>query len=323
MKISIAMAVYNGQNYIENQLESFLDQTVLPDELVITDDCSSDQTEEIVKKFSEAAPFDVLLFRNSRRLGYCGNFNAALTKTTGDLVFLSDQDDVWFPDKIEYMLNVAENNPDALLMMNNALLTDKTLNHNGLTKIGQIRSAGFDMRSFVMGCCCVVRRELLDLSTPIPEGVEAHDKWLVWFADGLNAKIVDEKILQYYRRHETNESQFIVNKITKVNRLEALIHLSRNALKSNSQKDLRSQLTQLKLFCNAINNSLRIAPERHIERLETLERIYRQRVVSTKKRLEIIDKPLLTRFLAVGALILCGHYRYANGLRSAIRDILG
>ena len=159
MKISIAMATYNGAQYIQEQLQSFVDQTRQPDELIITDDCSTDQTEAIVGEFAKTAPFAVEFHRNENNLGYCGNFNAALMKTTGDLVFLSDQDDVWFPEKIEHMINVAERNPHAWIVMNDAALTDGGLKEVGLTKVGQIRSAGLPLESFVMGVllCCAKR----------------------------------------------------------------------------------------------------------------------------------------------------------------------
>jgi len=142
MKISIAMATYNGAQYLEAQLQSFVDQTRPPDELIITDDCSTDGTADIVYEFAKTAPFEVVFCRNEKNLGYCGNFNAALMQTTGDLVFLSDQDDVWFPEKIAYIAEVAERNPEMLVVMNDAALTDGGLNEVGLTKIGQIRSAG-------------------------------------------------------------------------------------------------------------------------------------------------------------------------------------
>ncbi|AHI30129.1 glycosyltransferase [Marinobacter similis] len=71
------MATYNGGQFLYEQLQSFLAQTRLPDELIITDDCSSDTTEEIVKEFAKSAPFAVEFHRNERKLGYCGNFNAA------------------------------------------------------------------------------------------------------------------------------------------------------------------------------------------------------------------------------------------------------
>lgn len=149
MKISIAMASYNGEKYIKGQLDSFLAQTRLPDELIITDDCSTDRTEVIVREFEEVAPFKVIFHRNEKNLGYCGNFNAALMKTTGDIVFLSDQDDVWFPEKIETMVGLAEKNPDMLVLMNDTELTDGDLNSVGLTKLGQIKSAGRDRKSVV------------------------------------------------------------------------------------------------------------------------------------------------------------------------------
>ena len=99
LRISIAMSTYNGGKYLQEQLDSFLAQTSLPDELVITDDCSTDNTLEIIQAFAAMAPFEVRWEQNEKNLGYTGNFNQALMKTTGDLVFLSDQDDVWFPEK--------------------------------------------------------------------------------------------------------------------------------------------------------------------------------------------------------------------------------
>ena len=202
MKITVTMATFNGAQYIEAQLQSFIDQTRQPDEVIITDDCSTDGTEIIVREFRKTAPFKVEFHRNEQNLGYCGNFNAALIRATGDLVFLSDQDDVWFPEKIEHMVSVAERNPKALVVMNDAALTDGDLNEVGLTKVGQIRSAGMSLDSFVMGCCCAVRRELLDFCMPIPHGMKGHDNWLVELAASLNAKVVDIRVLQYYRRHE-------------------------------------------------------------------------------------------------------------------------
>ena len=118
LKISIAMATYNGAAYLQEQLDSFLAQTRLPDEVVITDDCSTDETLEIIKGFEESAPFNVHWEQNEHNLGYTGNFNKALIKTTGDLVFLSDQDDVWFRDKLEQVERYAAEHPAALVLMN-------------------------------------------------------------------------------------------------------------------------------------------------------------------------------------------------------------
>ena len=323
MKISIAMATYNSAKYLKAQLQSFIDQTRQPDELIITDDCSTDDTEIIVHEFAKVAPFTVEFYRNEKNLGYCGNFNAALTKTTGDLVFLSDQDDVWFAEKIEYMVGVADRNPEALVVMNDAVLTDGDLNEVGLTKVGQIRSAGMSLDSFVMGCCCAVRRELLDFCMPIPHGMKGHDNWLVELAGGLNAKVVDIRVLQYYRRHESNESQFIANRTTKVTRADALIHSVKNLFQQDSATQTEAQLDQLQVFANAIHGVGLRAPERYCGQLVELESRFRQRIQKTKNRAAVREKWLLLRIVAAGGLLVRGGYRNSSGFKSVIRDILG
>ncbi|MEX0383144.1 glycosyltransferase family 2 protein [Spiribacter sp. 1M153] len=218
MKISIAMATYNGEKYLQEQLDSFVSQTRQPDELVVTDDCSTDATPELLEAFAQTAPFDVIVQRNERNYGYCGNFNQALVRASGDLVFLSDQDDVWFPEKIERMARAAQDHPEDLVLMNDAALTHGDLSETGLTKLGQINSAGFSEDSFVMGCCAAVRRDLLEVCLPIPEEFPAHDGWVVGIADGMRRKRVIPEVLQHYRRHGQNESQWIVNRTTRVSR---------------------------------------------------------------------------------------------------------
>lgn len=322
MKIAIAMATYNGAKYLKAQLQSFADQTRQPDELIITDDCSTDETEIIVREFAKTAPFTVEFHRNDKNLGYCGNFNAALMKTTGGLVFLSDQDDVWFPDKIEYMVKVSEENPEAFVVMNDAALTDGDLNEVGLTKLGQIRSAGFSLDSFVMGCCCAIRRELLDLCMPIPVGFNGHDNWLVWFADGLKAKVVDYNVLQYYRRHESNESQFIANRTTKVTRNRAFTHSVRNLFQKEAATQARTQLEQLRIFAKGIHDVSRTAPEQYQQALQELENRFRQRIETTESRMAVRSKSLFPRVVAVGGLLIRGGYRNTSGLKAVLRDIV-
>lgn len=319
------MATYNGAKYIQAQLQSFVDQTRQPDELIITDDCSTDTTEAIVQEFAKTAPFTVEFYRNEKNLGYCGNFNSALMKTTGDWIFLSDQDDVWFPEKIEHMLGVAERNPEALVVMNDAALTDGTLNEVGLTKVGQIRSAGFTMDGFVMGCCAGIKRELLDMCLPIPEGCIAHDNWVVGFADGLKAKVVDETLLQYYRRHESNESQFIANRTTKVTRRHALM----NTLKSLFSVDAMVQATthrkhkQLELLLQGIQNAQVTAANKHQEELAQYAQTTQERLALLERRVDVRQKTLFPRSMAAIRLFADGGYRNASGLKSMVRDIVG
>ena len=101
MKVSIALATYNGAKYLKQQLDSFQAQTCLPDELVVCDDCSKDNTVEILEEFKETASFIVIIIQNESNLGYTGNFEKAISLCSGNLIFISDQDDVWFNNKIE------------------------------------------------------------------------------------------------------------------------------------------------------------------------------------------------------------------------------
>ena len=85
--ISIALASYNGEKYILDQLESFASQSKIPDEVIISDDCSNDNTIKLIKQFAKSAPFRVEIYQNETNLGYAQNFNNALSKTNGDLMY--------------------------------------------------------------------------------------------------------------------------------------------------------------------------------------------------------------------------------------------
>lgn len=322
MRVSIALASYNGSAYLQDQLDSFLKQYQMPDELIVTDDCSSDTTEAIVRAFAERAPFQVEFHRNERNLGYSGNFNQALMKTTGDLVFLSDQDDVWFPEKIAHMVDVAERHPDALVVMNDAALTDGQLNDVGLTKLGQIRSAGLGMESFVMGCCCGVKRELLDMCLPIPDRYKSHDNWIVGLADGLHAKVVVDKPLQYYRRHGSNESQFIANRTKRVTKLDTLMHSVRSAFDKDAGPLATQRLEQQRIFADGVNAILMRAPERYRSALLGLEDRCRDQISTIDKRMRLRRKPFLRRTVAACRLFVRGKYRQTSGIKGFLRDVL-
>ncbi|MCL7945111.1 glycosyltransferase family 2 protein [Marinobacter sp. ATCH36] len=317
------MATYNGARYLQAQLDSFISQTRQPDELIITDDCSIDETEAIVNEFAKTSPFTVEFYRNKKNLGYCGNFNAALMKTTGNLVFLCDQDDVWFPEKIEHMVDIAESNPRALVVMNDAALTDGELNEVGLTKIGQIRNAGLPLDRFVMGCCCAIRRELLDFCLPIPEGFRAHDSWLVKIADGLDAKLVDEKVLQYYRRHESNESQFIANRTTRVSRTSAFLHSSKKIFDPDTPLIEQRDIRQAKIFEAGIKNIGIDAPYAYQPGLDKLLEVTKNRTAWMERRFEMRRMSMVPRYISVIRYFIDGGYGTTGGLKAFFRDLAG
>ena len=213
--LSIAMATYNGGPFIRAQLDSLANQSLRPSELVITDDGSSDNTLEEIRRFSATAPFPVSVHENPKNLGYARNFAKALGMTTGEIVFPCDQDDVWMPDKIARMVTEFEVRSETALILCDTLLCDGTLTPNGQTKLGQIRANGLPDTAHVMGCCIAVRRQLLDLALPQPEDAHAHDNWLVQIADELQISMRLERPLQYYRLHGKNASDFFVNSARK------------------------------------------------------------------------------------------------------------
>lgn len=123
--ISVALCTYNGERYIKDQLESIVYQTVPVDEIVICDDCSTDSTIQIVKTI--AAQHQYIEFKitiNDTNIGVRRNFENALKLCNGDVMLLSDQDDIWFPEKVETIVNYFEKNPQKDTIISNAILVD-------------------------------------------------------------------------------------------------------------------------------------------------------------------------------------------------------
>src|SRR3954447_12057972 len=127
MKASIAMCTYNGAPFLRAQLDSLLAQRRLPDEVVICDDASNDETVQILEDFSQTAPFHVRLSLNRSNLGVIKNFENAIGACTGDIIFLCDQDDVWRADKIESVARIFESCPRTGLVLSDAELVDCNL----------------------------------------------------------------------------------------------------------------------------------------------------------------------------------------------------
>lgn len=99
MKTSVALCTYNGEKYIKEQLDSILNQTKKVDEIIVCDDCSSDKTVEILNHYSSTNPGLFKIYINEQNLRSVKNFEKAITLCTGDIIFLSDQDDFWVNEK--------------------------------------------------------------------------------------------------------------------------------------------------------------------------------------------------------------------------------
>ncbi|WP_027715120.1 glycosyltransferase family 2 protein [Desulfuromonas sp. TF] len=324
MKVSIALAAYNGGAYLAEQLESFAAQTRLPDELVVVDDGSRDGTPDIVRAFAARAPFPVKLVENAENLGYAQNFGKALSLCSGDLLFMSDQDDVWFDRKIEIVADLASRNPGAACLMNDALLTDGELVPAGVSKLGQIRAAGLPDTAFVMGCCAALRRELLDILLPIPEKSPSHDNWLVEVADLFGLTHRCEEPLQYYRRHGANTSNFFVNETQKPSRLD---RLSRNLRQLWRRARSSDSLAKEHGFHGALD--ARIAERREAceqligsDRLGEVESKVVRRRETLEARLAIRRRGFGARPLAIITLWRKGGYRASGGVPGVLKDLI-
>ncbi|MBP3193856.1 glycosyltransferase [Natronogracilivirga saccharolytica] len=309
MKISIALATYNGVKHLNEQLGSFVNQSRLPDELIISDDLSSDKTFEIIKKFAEEAPFKVVYSQNKSNLGYAGNFNVALSKTTGDLILLSDQDDVWFNNKIETIEKVASKSTE-LLIVNDKMITDENLNTTGITSFKIISSKPKKYQKYLSGSFTSIKRELLDLCLPIPVEFGSHDGWIYHFASALDSKKVVNECLQYYRRHDSaimknKKSQNTENKSIKNNEIKY-------------EKRMREYETVISEMAKKINNT---DDEKKEKILSYIKKIIEIREFYVQRK-NLIRKRRIWRIIPIIIFFLNGKYKNIKGARSAVHDIL-
>ena len=327
------MATYNGARYLQAQLDSILAQTLLPNELVVSDDGSTDATLAIVEAFANRAPFAVRLIRNEERLGYGQNFNRALMQTTGDLVFLCDQDDVWFPEKIARLTEVARGEPNAGLLIHDGAITDAALSPSGATIVGQHRGRGHTDDSYTHGCCVAVKREFLNLCLPIPPGYPAHDTWLVGVATALARRRLLPDVLLFYRRHESAVTDASVTELTRVTRWwwrsgqlrarwRGRLQGLRRRTKRGAPAVATEELNQMRLMRMWAAGAATRAPADDRSALLALSESLQRREQVLCERQRIWSEAIWRRGAPVARLWRNGGYALYAGWRSALRDLL-
>lgn len=325
MKISIALATYNGAKYLDQQLSSFVEQNRLPDELVVSDDASTDATLSVLRSFAERAPFPVRIHRNTSNLGYAQNFGVALSLCTGDLVFLSDQDDYWFPTKIAVVADVAQVDARSQVFINDAEVTDESLRPTGLTKLHHhIRATGIPERSFVQGSCAAVRRDFLRHLLPIPSEYWAHDSWIVGVAQSIGRKRLIPQALQYYRRHSSNTSHFVGNRPTMLSRLEVTSMRLTPALRLDTRGYLRRESAKNQVLSARVD-AIVADPQVDSELAADFRRLRGEltcRMNAIRARMALMESPRLARVAPVTLMLVRGEYSYFAGFRTACRDLL-
>jgi Glycosyl transferase family 2 len=225
--ISVVMATYNGARFLEPQLESIASQTRLPDELVVCDDQSSDESVGIVERFASRAPFEVRVERNPERLGFAGNFLKAARLSRGDVIAWSDQDDVWMPEKLAVCARELESDDAVLLVVHASRFGDWMQHGRPVVRaatgdwFGRFTSrrvrrrtvytpTSLPLRTRFPGRSSLVSRRVLEvadhLEARLPGVIDEfqghHDIWIGFVAGAIGKVVILPDALVEYRQHD-------------------------------------------------------------------------------------------------------------------------
>jgi len=217
-KIGVAMCTFNGEKYLKEQLDSILNQTVKVDEIIVCDDKSTDKTIEILEEYSQNYPTIFKIFKNEITLRSVKNFEKAISLTTSDYIFLSDQDDIWKVNKVEKTISFFDHNPDLDAFFSNAnFINDRSeVLPNNLWNSIYFNSdmVGFNelykyiilKRNIVTGATFCFKKEVKEYAIPFPELSQFHhDHWMAFLVAQKNKLgfIIEELIS--YRLHDKQQ----------------------------------------------------------------------------------------------------------------------
>ena len=206
MKVSVCLATYNGQKYIKEQLVSIVSQLSADDEVIVSDDGSTDDTLAIIAGFDDKR---IRVVHNQSEHGYTPNFENALKHASGDIVVLSDQDDVWMPNKLSI---IKKDLAQADMVVSDAEVVDGNLNviSESLWSLSSPYHTfwGNIFRFSYLGCCMAFRRPVLEVALPFPSRhlMATHDNWLFLVGKSCFKVCFEKEPLIKYRRHKQNTS---------------------------------------------------------------------------------------------------------------------
>ena len=203
--ISVCIATYNGERYIRQQIESIVCQLNVDDEIIVSDDGSTDGTLDIVKGIGDKR---IKIIEGPGRKSPILNFECALKASKGDFIFLSDQDDVWKPDKVEICMKWLKTYH---CVVSDAEVTDNRLKplYPSLYAIMQVRQGRIYntiWKNGYTGCCMAFRRDVVEASLPFPKNIPMHDIWIGNVAAyKYNVIFIPDRLI-HFRRHENTIS---------------------------------------------------------------------------------------------------------------------
>ncbi len=203
-KVSVALATFNGKKYVEKQLKSLLLQRRKIDEVIIVDDASTDSTADIVKNFIERNRLSASwhFFVNERNLGFLRNFKRAIEKTSGDVIFLCDQDDIWYKTKVDSMLNRFESNEHIKAMYSGFKAIDE--NDTFIKSRSSLMHSNNNLIKFRIEPFDTVKIEVRDVYIEKTKNICVHDWEIALIAAFLDGLYFFNTPLTNYRIHPGN-----------------------------------------------------------------------------------------------------------------------
>jgi len=206
--ISVCMATYNGERFIRLQLQTVLPQLGVADELVIVDDASTDHTVDIVKAFGDSR---IRVFSNLKNMGVDATFEKALSIARGEVLFLCDQDDIWYPEKIKRVIEVFHTHSDVTLVISDARIIDAEgevispsyFGVRGAFTPGVVANI---LKSKFLGCAMAVKSCMRKRFLPFPAKLPGHDMWIGVVNEVYGKTFFVNEPLIGYRRHGGNIS---------------------------------------------------------------------------------------------------------------------
>lgn len=333
-QVSIAMTTYNGALFLPEQLASLAQQKLLPKEVVVCDDGSTDGTLAQLNGFAASAPFPVHVHRNSERLGYRRNFMKAASLCTADLVGFCDQDDIWHPDKI-FKVVQAFDDPDVLLVHHKARLIDEQGERfadlaKGARHASEWKPLSLLPWKFPYGFTQTFRRSLLrfsslrNLSIDFYDRTEplAHDQWIFFLASSLGRTRYLKDALADYRQHGGNLFGFQPGDHRKQSRFQQILKLLQYVeINPSALADVMDKLSLVltRIASEDSDEEVRVRAGEGRRRYAVLANMYlsRQRVYA--------DPHIRSRIKAWRELVRAGAYGdgfWSFGRYSLVRDLI-
>ncbi len=222
--ISIAMATYNGEKYLKEQLDSIYAQTYKNIEVIVTDDCSTDKTVEILEQYAKS--HGLKYYVNEKNLGFVKNFEKAVSLCRGEYIALSDQDDIWLPHKLSILIgNIGDNmlacSDATLIDENNHVLAESFFEYSNKSKNKKLTFLKLAIRNYVTGCTVLMKKEMLKKAHPLSSGIKSHDYWYALIASTFGDIYVCKEPLILYRQH--SENQVGAYKYTKISIVDKIL----------------------------------------------------------------------------------------------------